>query len=624
MTEDPSSVLLALAHQAAQLAPEVIAVLDSVLADLQCQVNEVVRQQSELSAQELEWRRVCSGVGPIVKLNFRGVVLEAEVATLLSQDCLYFLLRLTRRPDHGGAFFIDRNALGFEAVLEYLRSGVLDLEGVDPQTALSADRLMTYFGLQKRRPAVCTHGRASGDSDCVGRDGVLVARGRVSGYLDLLQATTAALERAETCLQERREAIAGYQRLFAEESAVPVVRLSLRGRLFETLESTLLVGPGSYFHAMLSSGKWSPADDGVYYIDRPHEGFDRILDYCLSGRLSFVGLSDWESQCLENNLDYFQVRAVGALFQDLTWYKTLKGHSDCVTALAQLPDGRICSGSRDKSIRVWSFSGETSDAVLGHPDSVAYMVTLTDGRVCSSILESPLIFVWDVSTRRCVHTLDNSSFWARLFRQLMLKGLPVDHVGPMIELHDGSLCCSWDGDIRVWDVDRRKIIRTVSTPWAGIKHDVGVCSILQLNDKRVAVASIFDDRIFVINILSGVCEISLETRHKFSGWPMSLIESPIGQLLCMRKSAVSIWDLQTASLLKESETELCYYDVALLRNGKVCSTVYIGGNFLVVWDLDTCRFEKKFEYDKSVTALISLSNGAVCFASSDFSIKVWS
>ena len=45
------------------------------------------------------------------------------------------------------------------------------------------------------------------------------------------------------------------------------IKLDIGGKLFTTSKTTLLSVPGTYFHAMLSSGKWQPDEDGNVVCD---------------------------------------------------------------------------------------------------------------------------------------------------------------------------------------------------------------------------------------------------------------------------------------------------------------------------------------------------------------------
>jgi BTB/POZ domain len=70
-----------------------------------------------------------------------------------------------------------------------------------------------------------------------------------------------------------------------------MIILSLRGKIFTVAKDSLIKVKGTYFHGMLSSGVWLPNSDGVYVIDRPSEGFDRILECLSTGKLDCHGLT---------------------------------------------------------------------------------------------------------------------------------------------------------------------------------------------------------------------------------------------------------------------------------------------------------------------------------------------
>jgi WD40 repeat protein len=77
----------------------------------------------------------------------------------------------------------------------------------------------------------------------------------------------------------------------------------------------------------------------------------------------------------------------------------LEGHSSWVICLQALPDGRIISGSRDNTIRIWSreSSGTWSSEVLeGHSDYDYFncLQALPDGRIISGSGDNT-IRIWD-------------------------------------------------------------------------------------------------------------------------------------------------------------------------------------------------------------------------------------
>lgn len=61
----------------------------------------------------------------------------------------------------------------------------------------------------------------------------------------------------------------------------------------------------------------------------------------------------------------------------------LKGHTDFISGVLLLDDGRILSWSADTTLRLWSADGETLAVLQGHTKWVNSATVLADGRLMS-------------------------------------------------------------------------------------------------------------------------------------------------------------------------------------------------------------------------------------------------
>jgi WD40 repeat protein len=253
-----------------------------------------------------------------------------------------------------------------------------------------------------------------------------------------------------------------------------MIILSLRGKIFTVAKDSLIKVMGTYFYGMLSSGVWQPNSDGVYIIDRPSEGFDRILECLSTGKLNCKGLSDYEIDCVYANLDYFLIPFtrewdyskvspiegldlnVHLVLQDgklcctstndysICIYNmdtniiesNMKRHTDFVRVIIQLKDGRLCSTSFDKSIKLWNIeSGLCNLTINGHTDYVYYVIQLLDGRLCSGSSDKKFK-IWDNSSGAC---------------QLVINA--GHHSNCIVQLRDGRICSGDEvGNIKAWNI----------------------------------------------------------------------------------------------------------------------------------------------------------------------------
>jgi len=114
------------------------------------------------------------------------------------------------------------------------------------------------------------------------------------------------VEKRIKLLEAKEQHWAALEKLMQEHAAAATnkIVLDIGGQRFATSKTTLLAFRGSFFDAMLSSGKWQPDADGTYFIDRNPELFPIILDFLRMGK---VNLKKYVMEDLEAELDFYQI-----------------------------------------------------------------------------------------------------------------------------------------------------------------------------------------------------------------------------------------------------------------------------------------------------------------------------
>jgi hypothetical protein len=199
---------------------------------------------------------------------------------------------------------------------------------------------------------------------------------------------------------------------------------------------------------------------------------------------------------------------------------TLRGHDSSVYSLAVLPHGKLASGSYDKTIRIWNISSRQCEMVLrGHDGCVCALVQLPNGMLASGSWDKT-VRVWDLMTQDCKYALQGHDGFVRALVVL-----------PHNKLASGSN----DKSIRIWDLNTQRcdVILT--------GHSSSVLTITLLAGGRLASGST-DGDIRVWNLLTQQCELTLTGPSMV--W--SLTPLPNNRLASgSRDGSVRVWNLVT-------------------------------------------------------------------------------
>src|SRR5262249_2965159 len=116
-------------------------------------------------------------------------------------------------------------------------------------------------------------------------------------------------------------------------------------------------------------------------------------------------------------------------------------------SLAFAPDGKALAIPRGRAVRLWDVAARCERASFWHGSNVADVAFSPDGKLLATACEDRTIRIWEVATRREVHTL--GGHFGEVF---CVKFSP-----------DGKTLasCGRGTAVRLWDVDAWRLITTL-------------------------------------------------------------------------------------------------------------------------------------------------------------------
>jgi WD40 repeat protein len=270
---------------------------------------------------------------------------------------------------------------------------------------------------------------------------------------------------------------------------------------------------------------------------------------------------------------------------------TFQGHRGTIYCLA-IFDGKLFSGSDDKTIKVWDLkTGECTATLIGTQSSV-YSLAVFDGKLFSGS-DDCTIKVWDLIT---------GEYTALTGHEDAVCSLAV---------FDGKLFSgSDDKTIKVWDLKTRQCTATLTG------HDDSVSSPVVFDGKLFSGSS--DETIKVWDLKTGECTATL-TGHQGSVCSLAAFDGKL--FSASDDGTIKVWDLKTrqctATLTghEESVLSLAVFDGKLFSASDDCT--------IKVWDLKTGECTVTLTGHEDSVSSLAIFDGKLFSGSSDFKIKVW-
>lgn len=279
--------------------------------------------------------------------------------------------------------------------------------------------------------------------------------------------------------------------------------------------------------------------------------------------------------------------------------QTLIEHTNWINCVAALPDGRVVSGSRDSTLRVWdATTGKCLQTLTGHKDRVICVAAFPDGRVVSGSWDKTLR-VWDTITGKCLQILMGHA----------------NTITCVIVLSDGRVVSgSEDNTLRVWDPATGKCLQIL------VGHRNLVRCMTVLADGRVVSGSL-DNTLRVWDASTGKC-LQILMGHKSLVRCVSVF--PDGRVVSgSYDHTLRVWNTEKGQCLQILEGHNNWVDcVTVLPDGRVVSGSL--DNTLRVWDVTTSDCLQILEEHTSPIRRVSvLPDGRVVSGSEDNTLRVW-
>ena len=184
----------------------------------------------------------------------------------------------------------------------------------------------------------------------------------------------------------------------------------------------------------------------------------------------------------------------------------LEGHTNRVRCVCIMPDGRIVSGSRDRTLIVWAPDGSRLRTLEGHQDFVWCVAALADDRVASGCKDG-FIRIWDVNTGhrlstirhngavRCLAVLPGGNLiangplgelnlWDQQGRYIRLLDDGDDEEITSVAVLSASVVLAGreEGSLSLWDLNAEKDVVFIPTIRG---HEAAVWALASLPSKRM-------------------------------------------------------------------------------------------------------------------------------------------
>jgi WD40 repeat protein len=236
---------------------------------------------------------------------------------------------------------------------------------------------------------------------------------------------------------------------------------------------------------------------------------------------------------IEQTQTFVQIPILPIINQNLlpTWkcVRTLKDHSSSVTSIAFSWDGKLASGSADRSVKLWDLESNIPFCTFsGHSGLIDAVAFSPDGRLVVSGSWAHTIKVWDLETKELVQNLSEHSGW--------IKSIAITPDGK--NLISGSA----DKSIKIWNLKTGKVEKSL------FEHKSAIQAVAISPDGQIMASGSADKTIKIWNFKTGEVRITLDGH---SDAVDALVFSPCGQIIISGSAdkTIKVWHITNSRLL---------------------------------------------------------------------------
>ena len=295
----------------------------------------------------------------------------------------------------------------------------------------------------------------------------------------------------------------------------------------------------------------------------------------------------------------------------------LRYHSNWISHIDKLNDGRLISCSRDNSLNIYNNKTyEIQLSIKEHLDYIHSFTQIKDGRIITCSNDKTMIIFKLIENNR--YRIDQ-----------ILKG-HTNHVCKVIEIKENVLISlSRDKTMKIWKLNNDKLFECIKTIIFQESYD-WIINILKINEYEFVTSSSGDKciKFWNSNNYSYISKINnIETPYGYK--LMCLLEKDI---LCVGgKSSNSFYLIQISNhlLIKKIIGPKTVYCINKCLDGLLlCSIIDEKGNHnLIKYKYENQNlikiFEKEKAHDRDIYSCVELDNGIIASGGYDNLIKLW-